>query len=49
LKKATTQSIKELDVKLSTQMKVLEKDITIKLGSMIVVGVTILGAMIKFF
>lgn len=41
--------IKELETNLRSEIKILEKDIVIKLGSMIVLAVTVLGAMIKFF
>lgn len=40
--------IKELEVNLRAEMKILEKDIVIKLGSMMVLGISALGAMIKF-
>tara|TARA_B100001989_G_C24473145_1_gene430324 strand:+ start:542 stop:817 length:276 start_codon:yes stop_codon:yes gene_type:complete len=48
-KLATKASLQELELALKAQMKILEKDIVIKLGGMIVIGVTALGAMIKFF
>lgn len=48
--------VKELEAGLETRMKELEtsikmaeKDITIRLGGMMVVGFTVLAAMIKFF
>ena len=44
--------IKELETKLETnlgsQIKLLEKEIIIKLGGMMVIGITVLAAMIKF-
>ena len=40
--------IKELETNLGSQIKLLEKEIIIKLGGMMVIGITVLAAMIKF-
>ena len=40
--------IMELETNLGSQIKLLEKEIIIKLGGMMVIGITVLAAMIKF-
>lgn len=41
--------MKELEINLKSEMRILEKEIVIKLGGMIVVGITVIAAMIRFF
>ena len=45
---ATKDDIKHLEEKIENKLEILKRDIVIKLGGIMVLGITVLGYMIKF-